>query len=183
MKKIMTLIFICLLFSCKTKNPESKKDSKITIENEEDYIDILGVFERNELKTYPHSEWFEENYDNYLLDEETAKKIKPLIDDVEITAFMGTWCTDSRRDSPAFFKLMDFLDFKDHKLKLIAMSLEKTTPDSLEKGLEIYNIPTFIFKKDGKEINRIVEFPIETIEKDIFKILNGEGYKNAYADF
>ena len=79
MKKIMTLIFICLLFSCKTKNPESKKDSKITIENEEDYIDILGVFERNELNTYPHSEWFEENYDNYLLDEETAKKIKPLI--------------------------------------------------------------------------------------------------------
>ena len=83
-----------MLFSCKTKNPESKKDSKITIENEEDYIDILGVFERNELNTYPHSEWFEENYDDYLLDEETAKKIKPLINDVEITAFMGTWCTD-----------------------------------------------------------------------------------------
>jgi thiol-disulfide isomerase/thioredoxin len=96
---------------------------------------------------------------------------------------MGTWCSDSRRDSPAFFKLMDFLNVKNKKLKLIAMSLEKNTPDSLEKGLEIYNIPTFIFKKDGKEINRIVEFPIETLEKDIFNILSGEDYKNAYADF
>jgi hypothetical protein len=78
---------------------------------------------------------------------------------------------------------MDFLDVKNQKLELIAMSLEKNTPDSLEKGLEIYNIPTFIFKKDGKEINRIVEFPIETLEKDIFNILSGEDYKNAYADF
>ena len=96
---------------------------------------------------------------------------------------MGTWCSDSRRDSPAFFKLMDFLKIKDQKLELIAMTLEKNTPDSLEKGLEIYNIPTFIFKKDGKEINRIVEFPIETIEKDILNILSGKDYKNAYADF
>ena len=96
---------------------------------------------------------------------------------------MGTWCSDSRRDFPAFFKLIDFLDIRNQKLELIAMSLEKNTPDSLEKGLEIYNIPTFIFKKDGEEINRIVEFSIETIEKDIFNILSGEDYKNAYADF
>ena len=96
---------------------------------------------------------------------------------------MGTWCSDSRRDSPAFFKLMDFLKIKENKLELIAMTLEKTTPNNLEKGLEIYNIPTFIFKKNGKEINRIVEFPIETIEKDIYNILSGKEYKNAYADF
>jgi thiol-disulfide isomerase/thioredoxin len=93
---------------------------------------------------------------------------------------MGTWCSDSRRDSPAFFKLMDFLKIKDQKLELIAMTLEKNTPDSLEKGLEIYNIPTFIFKKDGKEINRIVEFPIETIEKDILEILTTNNYQNPY---
>jgi len=53
----------------------------------------------------------------------------------------------------------------------------------LEKNQDIINIPTFIFKKDGKEINRIVEFPIESIEKDIFKILSSSDYKNAYADF
>ena len=68
-------------------------------------------------------------------------------------------------------------------MKLIAMSLDKTTADSLEKNQNIINIPTIIFKKNGKEINRIVEFPIETIEKDIYKILSGNDYKNAYADF
>ena len=183
MKKIMILISICLFFSCKSKTTESKKKSEIIIESEEKYVDILGVFERYELNYDPHAKWFKENYNNYSLDKLTAKKIQPLIKDIEITIFMGTWCSDSRRDSPAFFKLMDFLDVKNQKLELIAMSLEKNTPDSLEKGLEIYNIPTFIFKKDGKEINRIVEFPIETLEKDIFNILSGEDYKNAYADF
>jgi hypothetical protein len=68
-------------------------------------------------------------------------------------------------------------------MKLIAMSLDKTTVDSLEKNQDIINIPTIIFMKNGKEINRIVEFPIETIEKDIYKILSGNEYKNAYADF
>ena len=171
------------MFSCKSKTTEPKKKSEITIENEEGYVDILGVFERDELNYDPHAIWFKENYNNYSIDKLTAKKIQPLIKDIKITIFMGTWCSDSRRDSPAFFKLMDFLDVKNQKLELIAMSLEKNTPDSLEKGLEIYNIPTFIFKKDGKEINRIVEFPIETLEKDIFNILSGEDYKNAYADF
>ena len=45
-------------------------------------------------------------------------------------------------------------------------------------------------KKSGEQqaintasLPRIVEFPIESIEKDIFKILNSEDYKHAYADF
>ena len=87
------------------------------------------------------------------------------------------------RSTPAFFKLIDYLKIKDKKMKLIAMSLDKTTVDSLEKNQDIINIPTIIFMKNGKEINRIVEFPIETIEKDIYKILSGNEYKNAYADF
>ena len=96
---------------------------------------------------------------------------------------MGTWCSDSRMHSSAFFKLTDYLKIKDKNMNLIAMTLDKTTPDSLEKNQDIINIPTIIFKKNGKEINRIVEFPIETIEKDIYNILSGKDYKNAYADF
>ena len=35
-------------------------------------------------------------------------------------------------------------------------------------------------KKNGNEINRIVEFPIETIEKDILEILTTNNYQNPY---
>ena len=34
-----------------------------------------------------------------------------------------------------------------------------------------------------KEINRIVEITIETLEKDIFNILSDSGYENAYYGF
>jgi hypothetical protein len=40
--------------------------------------------------------------------------------------------------------------------------------------------PHLFLKKNGKEINRIVEFPIETIEKDILEILTTNDYQNPY---
>ena len=118
MKNIIIVLCTFLLFSCKTKPSDSKKEVEISIENKKDYIDIIGVFERKELNNEPHLSWFQENYNDYSLDEPTAEKIKPLIKDIDITVFMGTWCSDSRRDSPAFFKLIDFLKIKDQKLEL-----------------------------------------------------------------
>lgn len=75
---------------------------------------------------------------------------------------------------------MDKLNIGNDKIEMIGMTLEKTTPDSLELNQNIINVPTFIFKRDGKEINRIVEFPIETIEKDILEILTTNNYQNPY---
>jgi hypothetical protein len=60
------------------------------------------------------------------------------------------------------------------------MTREKTTPQNYEEGLHVTNVPTFIFYKDGKEMNRIVEFPIKTLESDMLTILKGEPYKHAY---
>ena len=75
---------------------------------------------------------------------------------------------------------MDKLNIGNDKIEMIGMTLEKTTPDSLELNQNIINVPTFIFKRDGKEINRIVEFPIETIGKDILEILTTNNYQNPY---
>jgi hypothetical protein len=41
-------------------------------------------------------------------------------------------------------------------------------------------LPMFIFSKKGEEINRIVEFPIISLEQDILDILQDKGYKHAY---
>ena len=156
-------------------------DSKIIKNSEsEEYTDIIGLFDRKELSNNPHSEWFNQNYSDYNLDQETLNKLKPLFKDIEITVFMGTWCSDSRKEIPVFYKLIDKLKFSEESIELIGMTLEKTTPDSLEFNQNLINVPTFIFKKDGKEINRIVEFPLETIEKDILEILTTNNYQNPY---
>ena len=40
--------------------------------------------------------------------------------------------------------------------------------------------PTFIFVENGKEVNRIVEFPVDFIEDDILAICKDNNYKNVY---
>ena len=162
-----------MIFSC--NNSINKKNSE-----PEEYTDIIGIFERKELSNNPHAEWFNQNYSDYNLDKKTLDKLKPLFEDIEITVFMGTWCSDSRKEIPVFFKLIDKLRINKNSIELIGMTLEKTTPDSLELNQNLINVPTFIFKKDGKEINRIVEFPLETIEKDILEILTTNNYQNPY---
>ena len=96
---------------------------------------------------------------------------------------MRTWCSDSRENVPGFFKLMDYLKFSNRKIQLIGLDVDKKNPRQDESKYEIINVPTFIFYKDGEEINRIVELTIESIEKDILKILDGSGYENAYYGF
>ena len=173
MKKFIFLILTAMIFSC--NNSIIKKNSE-----PEEYTDIIGIFERKELSNNPHAEWFNQNYSDYNLDKKTLDKLKPLFEDIEITVFMGTWCSDSRKEIPVFFKLIDKLRINENSIELIGMTLEKTTPDSLELNQNLINVPTFIFKKDGKEINRIVEFPLETIEKDILEILTTNNYQNPY---
>ena len=95
---------------------------------------------------------------------------------------MGTWCEDSQRETPNFIKILKQVDFDFNNLELITVNREKITPQGLENGLNITNVPTFIFYKDGKEINRIVEFPIESLEEDMINILTNKDYKHAYFD-
>ena len=55
-------------------------DSKI-IENSEseEYTDIIGLFDRKELSNNPHSEWFNQNYSDYNLDQKTLFEQRLLI--------------------------------------------------------------------------------------------------------
>lgn len=185
MKRLSCLMLAILLAGCagntNTKSTDPS-DQKLAIAEEvvQDKM-LLGLQDRQALKEAPFSNWYETNYEEYQPDKALVDKIKPLTDDLEITIFMGTWCGDSKRQVPGFYKLLDALDFPEDKVTLITMDRSKTTPDNLEEGLEITNVPTLIFKKNGKEINRIVEYPIETLEEDMFQILSGKEYKHAYA--
>lgn len=143
---------------------------------------LVGKADREGLTQEPFNAWFNKNLDSYDVHEETVLAIKPLLKDVHVKAFMGTWCGDSKRETPRFYKIMDQAGFDYDNLSLITVTRQKNTPEKYEEGLNITNVPTFIFYKNGKEINRIVEFPVESLEKDILAILSGKEYKHSYAD-
>ena len=180
MKKF-TILLIIIFFSCDTM----KKNKKTGIDpNELEYVDLIGEFSRQDLSDILYSSWFDKNYESYIVDEESADKIKEYITrDLKIKVIMGTWCSDSRENVPSFFKLMDYLNMKKRNIDLIGLDLNKENPNGDEKTYEIINVPTFIFYKKNIEINRIVEITLESFEKDILKILDGSGYENAYYGF
>lgn len=93
---------------------------------------------------------------------------------------MGTWCGDSKRETPRFYKILEQTDFDENNFELITVNRSKKTPNNLQEGFNIIRVPTFIFYKEGKEVGRYVEYPRETIEKDILKIVSGQPYKHSY---
>ncbi|QLE00225.1 thioredoxin family protein [Galbibacter sp. BG1] len=194
MKKYILLSFsIITLLSCKTKAQketavsaaDTKEIEEVSATSEEQEVQeeiLVGKHTREDLTVKPYNEWFESGYKEYEPKETVVKDIKSLAEGVKVKIFMGTWCSDSQREVPHFLKIMDEANYSYEDFELIMMTRDKTTPENLEKGLNITNVPTIIFYKNGEEINRIVEYSIETLEEDILAILKGEDYKNAYAD-
>ena len=176
MKYSFLILSMLLIFSCKSNQDLNKTEPY------NDTIILIGPIDETGFKQDPFSTWYDVNYEDYIVDESLIEELKSLSKDIEIKTFMGTWCGDSKRETPNFIKILDAIDFKERNHSLIAVNREKATPEHLEKDLNITNVPTFIFYKDGKEINRIVEYPIETLEKDMLAILSGKAYKHAYAE-
>lgn len=144
---------------------------------------LLGEFTKEDLKQKPYSTWFEPGYEKFTPKAEAMEKIRENIGDYEIKLLMGTWCGDSRRELPKFIKLLDKANYDYDKLEMLAVDYNKTTPSNIEKELDVHHVPTIIFYKDGKEVNRFVEYPQEeSIEEDIAMIVSGKKYKNSYAD-
>ena len=181
------LIFAVLVssfaISCKTNDNKDKSlaQKEPATENVQEEM-LVGKISRIQLEKKPYKDWFIETYKAYDIDSTQLQEIDSLLQDVKITTFMGTWCSDSQREVPAFYKIMDQAEMNFENLSLIAVTRDKVTPLGLEKGKDITNVPTFIFTKNDKEIGRIVEYPVESLEKDMLKILKGKPYKHAYAE-
>ncbi len=97
---------------------------------------------------------------------------------------MGTWCGDSKQEIPKFYKVLDACNFPKKQLRVITVnrdhSMYKKSPNHEESGLNIHRVPTIIFYKNKLEVNRIVEHPIESFEKDMLNIATKNTYKSNY---
>lgn len=199
MRKIFLIISVITLVACNSSkeiNKIEKNNAEVTnlnskiktmeeINNTIPYgesVMLIGKSNRKGLQMDAFKEWFSPGYQDYKADPESFEKIKPLLKDVSILVFMGTWCEDSQRDVPHLYRMLDDAGYDESKLTLINVSEEKTTPQGFENEHDISNVPTIILYKNEKELGRIVEYSIETLEKDMLSILSGKDYKHAYAE-
>jgi len=145
---------------------------------------LLGPVNSTGLSKDPYSEWFSKG-EKYKADQTVLDALNSSLEDYSITAFFGTWCGDSKKHVPSFYKVLEGADFDMTKLQVIAVDNVRTaykkSPSGEEKGLNIHRVPTFIFYKEGQEVGRIVESPKETLEKDMLKITSTADYTENYS--
>lgn len=174
------LILITILCSIIGNTQEVNKE--IAIADETPFL--LGKINKDGLTSEHYNSWFSKNYEDYKLDKATIEAIKSKLNQYQITLFMGTWCGDSKQEVPRFYKILEACNFPEEQLTVIALSkkpyMYKQSPNHYEAGLNIHRVPTFIFYKNRKEVNRIVEHPVETLEKDILNIIDSNNYKSNY---
>lgn len=168
MKKLLAIIMLLITLPIfgQTENAFKYFDEKSGKEC------LIGECDRTAFYDTLFISWFDEEYDNYVIDTETLEDIKRDVNKLDITIVMATWCSDSRREVPRFFKIMDYLSYPSEKIKIIAVNREKKGIENETDNLNIKFVPTFIFYKDGHEIGRIIETPNESLEKDLNNIIN-----------
>lgn len=167
MKNILT--FILLLFTMQASSQEFNK--KLTDESG-NVLSLINRCTREGLFSYPEmKERYDLEYPGYTPDSNTIEALKPMIKDIHVTIVLGTWCGDSKLQVPHFYKVMDALKVSEKDISIIAVDRSKHAENGLLDGLNILRVPTFIITDKKKELGRIVEFPEETLEKDLLSIL------------
>ncbi len=173
-----------LLYACSAKlNSSNNNINKLSTDKGGKPM-LLGECSRASLLQAPFGDWFEKNYENYTVNDTIASLIKPLISKKSIVIYLGTWCGDSKREVPRMLKILDHCSVKKSQVKLVMLdnrdSTYKQSPEHEEKGLNIHRVPTFVIYENTKELGRIVESPVVSLEKDLLSILNAENYKPNY---
>jgi thiol-disulfide isomerase/thioredoxin len=96
---------------------------------------------------------------------------------VQIKVIFGTWCSDSRREVPRLWKILDRAHNPNLQLEMIAVGrkddaaaeqklAELGLPKDLRAQYDLTAVPTFIFSQDGTELGRVIESPAGTLEGD-----------------
>ena len=145
---------------------------------------LLGKTTRERLAQAPFDSWYIKNYESYIVDSNIAAQAKPLLGNKRFLLFMGTWCGDSRREVPRMYRILDYCQVKPAQITLINLSNSDTaykqSPGHEEQGLNIRRVPTLLIFEGKREIGRVVESPVTSLEKDILAIVTGQPYEHRY---
>lgn len=153
-----------------------------TSDHEKPHEELVGAIDKSILLGTSHRSWYKKNYSTYSPDQTSLEALAEALNGIQVKVFMGTWCHDSQREVPRFYKILESSNFDLSNLSLVSLNQGKTSPEGFEKGLDIQRTPTFIFFKDEVEIGRIVEIPRDSLEGDMLKIVSGQEYKHSYQE-
>jgi hypothetical protein len=161
---LINSVILLILIGCHKKMSSEKQVR--------DGIELLYGKINKEQLYFDYPEW-KLVEDTYRPDSTIMKELQNKAQQVDIIVFLGTWCSDSEIQVPAFFKILDDLGIEtSERLSIWAVDRKKQLDHSLPETYNINRVPTFIIEAGGQEIGRIVESPESSLEQDLLRILS-----------
>ena len=153
--------------ACATASPaggDEKKEKEETV--------LVGAVTREEVEAAV-PEWVQAEVEAQP-DAGMAQALASLEPGAEVTVYLGTWCGDSRREVSRFWKALDqtggAVAFRVH---YVGVDRAKKEPAGVQEDGVLY-LPTFIVRRGGQEVGRIVETSPHSVEEDLLALLTGK---------
>jgi len=131
---------------------------------------LTGTVTREAIESF-NEVWRSLRAGDYEPDTAAVAAIRERSRGVEVFAVVATWCRDTRRELPRFFKIADRAGWSTASMTFLAVDRSKRDPGGETVRWNVTRVPTFIFLRRGQEIGRVVERPTTTLEQDIAQIL------------
>jgi thiol-disulfide isomerase/thioredoxin len=155
MKFLASLLF-CSLFAASANSQaqyEILKDEK----HPEQHI-LRGIINKYVVQNDTSYKWYSGSAASYKPDTATLTAFEKAKDKVQFVIFGGTWCEDTQSILPKFFKLQEMSGIADNVITFFGVNRAKKSLASITDAFGIINVPTIIVMKNGKEIDRVVEY-------------------------
>jgi thiol-disulfide isomerase/thioredoxin len=133
---------------------------------------LVGAATREQVEAVP--EWVQAEVDAKP-DAGAAQALAAVEPGAEVTVYLGTWCSDSRREVPRFWKAVDAAGGSvPFAVRYVAVDHAKKEPAGLLKQDDVRFLPTIIVRRGGREVGRIVETSPHGVEQDLLALLTGK---------
>jgi thiol-disulfide isomerase/thioredoxin len=152
MKKLLSIaLLIAIAGSAFAQTPEESRDAsgnKV----------LKGFLTRQQLATDTSFAWFARNQEGYVPEQNALQAMRSNRDSINIIAFGGTWCGDTKYILPKFFVLADAAGLSPDRITIVGVDHDKKTIQHLSEAFGITNVPTIIVMKNGRELGRVIEY-------------------------
>lgn len=143
--------------------PEVKKEKPV----------LVGVVERAAVEGVV-PDWIEAEVSSGI-EPAAAAALAGVAPGAEVQIFFGTWCGDSRREVSRLWRALDEIGGEaPFPMRFIAVDRAKAEPAAEVAGIDLRYVPTFVVRRDGREVGRIIETSPHGIERDLLDLLTGK---------
>lgn len=92
----------------------------------------------------------------------------------ELVVVLGTWCGDSKREVPRLWWALELAGSVPFSVSYLGVDRDKAAPGGVVDGLGVRFVPTFIVRRGGTELGRVIEGAPEGVEVALLALLRGE---------